>query len=132
MKKTRNKPHKKPRKRNEAKGATPENGGEDRGEASKMINAQEVNGEIQIPDPTMAGSSRSAADGAGAVAARRVGFLTFIRQVRAEMARVTWPTRNETIVTTIMVFIMVTLAALFFLLADQVLSFAVAWILGAR
>ncbi len=47
----------------------------------------------------------------------------FIQQVRAEAAKVTWPTRQETITTTIMVFIMVTLTAIFFLLVDQVLNF---------
>lgn len=62
----------------------------------------------------------------------RVGILAFIRQVRAEMARVSWPTRNETVITTIMVFVLVALAALFFLLADQILSYTLAWILGAR
>jgi preprotein translocase subunit SecE len=49
----------------------------------------------------------------------------FIQQVRAETAKVTWPTRQETITTTIMVFIMVTLTAIFFLLVDQVLNFMV-------
>ncbi len=49
----------------------------------------------------------------------------FIQQVRAETAKVTWPTRKETITTTIMVFIMVTITAIFFLLIDQVLNFMV-------
>jgi len=54
----------------------------------------------------------------------------FTRQVRQELSKVTWPTRKETIITTIMVFIMVTLLAIFFLLVDQVLSWAVQTILG--
>ena len=54
----------------------------------------------------------------------------FIRQVRQETAKVTWPTRKETLVTTMMVFIMVALAAVFFLLVDQVLSAIVGWVLG--
>lgn len=54
----------------------------------------------------------------------------FFQQVRAETAKVTWPTRNETIVTTIMVLIMAVLAALFFFLADQVLSWGVSVVLG--
>jgi len=49
----------------------------------------------------------------------------FIQQVRAETAKVTWPTRQETITTTIMVFIMVTLTAIFFLMVDQVLNFMI-------
>ncbi|HKJ62863.1 MAG TPA: preprotein translocase subunit SecE [Hyphomicrobiales bacterium] len=54
----------------------------------------------------------------------------FLQQVRAETAKITWPTRNETIVTTIMVLIMAVLAALFFFLADQVLSWGVGMLLG--
>lgn len=54
----------------------------------------------------------------------------FIQQVRAETAKVTWPTRNETIVTTIMVVIMAIVASIFFLLADQVLSWGVSLLLG--
>ncbi|MCP4327299.1 MAG: preprotein translocase subunit SecE [Alphaproteobacteria bacterium] len=54
----------------------------------------------------------------------------FVRQVRQEVAKVTWPTRKETGVTTLMVFIMVFLAAVFFFLVDQVLSVGVRIILG--
>lgn len=46
----------------------------------------------------------------------------FIQQVRAETAKVTWPTRRETITTTIMVFIMATITAIFFLLVDKILD----------
>ncbi len=56
---------------------------------------------------------------------RRTSPLQFARQVRSEASKVTWPTRKETAITTVMVFIMVTLASIFFLLADQVLSFGV-------
>ncbi len=54
----------------------------------------------------------------------------FIQEVRQETAKVTWPTRNETWVTTIAVLIMVTLAAIFFMLADQALGWLVGMILG--
>ena len=54
----------------------------------------------------------------------------FVRQVRQEAAKVTWPTRKETGVTTVMVFIMVTLAAIFFFAVDQILSFGVRQVLG--
>ena len=46
----------------------------------------------------------------------------FIQQVRAETAKVTWPTRKETITTTIMVLIMATITAIFFLLVDKILD----------
>jgi preprotein translocase subunit SecE len=48
--------------------------------------------------------------------------FTFMQEVRQEVSKVVWPTRRETTVTTIMVFIMVFLAAIFFLLADQALA----------
>ncbi len=54
----------------------------------------------------------------------------FVRQVRQEVSKVTWPTRKETTVTTMMVFVMVFLLALFFFLVDQVLSWGVKLILG--
>ncbi len=54
----------------------------------------------------------------------------FIQQVRTEAEKVTWPTRKETMVTTAMVFVMVTFAALFFLAADQILSLFVRFLLG--
>jgi len=54
----------------------------------------------------------------------------FIKQVRQEANKVTWPTRKETLVTSAMVFVMVVLAGLFFLVVDQVLSVAVRLLLG--
>ncbi len=53
-----------------------------------------------------------------------------IRQVRQEVSKVTWPTRKETAVTTGMVFVMVTVMAIFFLIVDQILSSSVRAILG--
>ncbi len=49
----------------------------------------------------------------------------FVRQVRAESSKVVWPTRQETITTTIMVMIMMTILALFFLGVDSVFSWVV-------
>ncbi|MDF2097481.1 preprotein translocase subunit SecE [Aquibaculum arenosum] len=54
----------------------------------------------------------------------------YIREVRQEVSKVTWPTRKETMVTTIMVFIMVMLAAIFFFFVDQILSWVVRLIIG--
>lgn len=54
----------------------------------------------------------------------------FVRQVRQEVSKVTWPTRKETTVTTIMVFIMAAVMAIFFLGVDQVLSYVIKLILG--
>ena len=54
--------------------------------------------------------------------------FSFFQEVRAEMAKVTWPTRRETVVTTIVVFILVFLMACFFLVVDQVFRWIVAQI----
>ena len=60
----------------------------------------------------------------------RTSPTEFVRQVRQETAKVTWPSRRELGVSTVMVFIMVFLAAAFFLVVDQVISIAVQFILG--
>ena len=54
----------------------------------------------------------------------------FVREVRAEMARVTWPSRKETLVTTGLVFAMVALAAMFFFLVDQVIGIGIRVLFG--
>jgi preprotein translocase subunit SecE len=54
----------------------------------------------------------------------------FIREVRQEASKVTWPTRKETGITTAMVFIMVVLAALFFFLVDTIVAKLVQLVLG--
>lgn len=47
--------------------------------------------------------------------------LQFIQQVRAEVSKVVWPTRREVMLTTVMVFIMAALTAIFFALVDIVI-----------
>ena len=56
--------------------------------------------------------------------------LQFMREVREEVSKVSWPSRRETIVTTVMVLIMAIAAAIFFMLADQVISKIVKIVLG--
>jgi preprotein translocase subunit SecE len=53
-----------------------------------------------------------------------------MQQVRSETAKVTWPSRRETLISTVMVLIFAALAALFFFAADQVMSWAIELILG--
>ena len=60
----------------------------------------------------------------------RTNAAEFVQQVRQELARVTWPTRKETMVTTAMVFVMVFIAAAFFFVVDQVFSAGVRLIFG--
>ena len=60
----------------------------------------------------------------------KVSPSKFLQEVRAETQKVTWPTRRETMITTLMVFIMSAAAAVFFFLADQVIRYVVTLILG--
>jgi preprotein translocase subunit SecE len=54
----------------------------------------------------------------------------FLQEVRAETEKVTWPSRRETLITTAMVFVMVALASVFFLVADQIIRLGVTFVLG--
>ncbi|ARJ67444.1 preprotein translocase subunit SecE [Magnetospirillum sp. ME-1] len=54
----------------------------------------------------------------------------FFKQVRQEVAKVTWPTRRETTVSTGMVFVMVVIAAVFFLVVDQIFAASVKLLFG--
>lgn len=60
----------------------------------------------------------------------RTNPLQFIQQVRAETAKVVWPSRRETGLTTVMVFIMAVIAATFFFLVDWMLQMGVDVLLG--
>ena len=54
----------------------------------------------------------------------------FVQEVRQEIAKVTWPTRKETIVSTTLVLIIALIAAIFFLIVDGILSWGITLILG--
>ena len=53
----------------------------------------------------------------------RTNPMQFFSQVRAEGRKITWPSRKETWITSVMVLIMVTIAAIFFLVVDYALAF---------
>jgi preprotein translocase subunit SecE len=55
----------------------------------------------------------------------------FVREVRSEMAKVTWPSRKETLVTTGLVLAMAAIATVFFFVADQVIGVGVRALFGA-
>ncbi|NJM82208.1 MAG: preprotein translocase subunit SecE [Tabrizicola sp.] len=57
--------------------------------------------------------------------------LQFIQQVRAEAAKITWPTRREVMLTTIMVFIMAALTSAFFSIVDLIIRSGVTAVVGA-
>jgi preprotein translocase subunit SecE len=58
--------------------------------------------------------------------------LKFAREVRAEVTKVTWPSRKETLVTTGLVFAMAALTSIFFFVVDQVIGLSVRGIFGAH
>jgi preprotein translocase subunit SecE len=62
--------------------------------------------------------------------ASKTNPFTFLQQVRSETSKVTWPTRRETMISTMMVFIMAGLAALFFFAADWLMGWAIRFILN--
>ena len=57
--------------------------------------------------------------------------IQFIQQVRAEISKVVWPTRREVLLTTVMVFIMAALTAVFFALVDLAIRGGLQLVLGA-
>ena len=67
---------------------------------------------------------------AGGKVVKMANPFEFIQEVRQEVAKVTWPSRKEVMITTLMVLVMVFMASLFFLLTDQVLSWLVSQFLG--
>ena len=59
-----------------------------------------------------------------------VNPFQFIQQVRSEASKIVWPTRRETLKTTVMVFVMATIFAIFFFLADQIISWLLQLVLS--
>jgi preprotein translocase subunit SecE len=58
--------------------------------------------------------------------------VKFLQEVRQEVGKVTWPSRQETVISTVMVLVMVALASIFFLLADQIIAWGVQTVLSIR
>jgi preprotein translocase subunit SecE len=56
--------------------------------------------------------------------------VKFLREVRAEVGKVTWPSRKETLITTGLVFALSGLAAIFFFVADQIIGIGVRALFG--
>jgi len=64
------------------------------------------------------------------MASKTTNPFVFLQQVRSETAKVTWPSRRETLISTVMVLAFSFLTALFFFVADQAMAYAVELILG--
>jgi len=60
----------------------------------------------------------------------RPSVMEFLAQVRTEVQKVTWPTRAETLTSTVAVFIMLAMAAVFFMLVDFVLGWVITRIMN--
>jgi len=60
----------------------------------------------------------------------RTNPIQYIQQVRTEVSKVVWPTRREVLLTTVMVFILAALTALFFSLVDLTIQFGLRSVLG--
>ncbi|CTQ32810.1 preprotein translocase subunit SecE [Jannaschia rubra] len=57
--------------------------------------------------------------------------VQFIQQTRSEIAKITWPGRREVVLTTVMVFLLATLAAIFFFLVDLLIRTGLTEVLSA-
>lgn len=55
----------------------------------------------------------------------KTGPIAYFQQVKAEMKKITWPSRQETTISTIAVFVMVFLASLFLYFADQIIAWLI-------
>jgi preprotein translocase subunit SecE len=62
--------------------------------------------------------------------AEKTNPFTFLQQVRAEAAKIVWPSRRETGISTVMVLVMAVLASILFLVADALISRGVAFLIG--
>ncbi|HEY4199979.1 MAG TPA: preprotein translocase subunit SecE [Devosiaceae bacterium] len=62
----------------------------------------------------------------------RTNPITFFQQVRTEVSKVAWPSRNEVLISTVMVLVLVALASIFFLVADYVIAWAIQLLLSIR
>ncbi|WP_429930035.1 preprotein translocase subunit SecE [Agrobacterium vitis] len=62
--------------------------------------------------------------------ASKTNPFTFLQQVRSETSKVTWPSRRETVISTLMVLAMVIFASLFFFAADQVIGWVLSLVLN--
>ncbi|MDD3289023.1 MAG: preprotein translocase subunit SecE [Alphaproteobacteria bacterium] len=62
----------------------------------------------------------------------KINLVNFFNETRQEVAKVTWPTRKETGMTTVMIVIMALVAGVFFLIVDSGVGFVIGKILGMR
>ena len=101
--------------------------------SSKASNpsSQTASLDAEVVDAAPGGKDHKAERGDSQPAKKKsVGPVQFFRQVRAEMQKITWTSRGETMISTIMVLIMVAIMSVFFFSVDQLLRFVVPRILA--
>ena len=76
--------------------------------------------ERRSPKPEVVGSSPSAP---AKLLILMINPLKFLQEVKQETFRITWPTKKETMMGAVMVFALASIAAIFFLILDQILRF---------
>ncbi|TCI00746.1 preprotein translocase subunit SecE [Roseococcus sp. SYP-B2431] len=76
----------------------------------------------------LSGAAKVAQSGIRSLA--KLNPVQFSREVRQEVAKVTWPSRRETLITTGLVLALSSLAAIFFLVTDQLIQLAMRWVFG--
>lgn len=64
------------------------------------------------------------------MASKTTNPFIFLQQVRSETAKVTWPSRRETLISTVMVLVFAVIAMIFFFAADQLMALGIDIILG--
>ncbi|KQZ12322.1 MULTISPECIES: preprotein translocase subunit SecE [unclassified Mesorhizobium] len=64
------------------------------------------------------------------MASKTLNPFVFLQQVRTETAKVTWPSRRETMISTVMVLVFALIAMVFFFSADMIMGFAIEKLLG--
>jgi preprotein translocase subunit SecE len=79
--------------------------------------------------PAAAATVAATAAPAEAAPRRKINLVQFFREVRAEAKKITWTTRKETWITSVMVFLMVIITSIFFAAVDMGLGFSVNQIL---
>ena len=62
--------------------------------------------------------------------ASKTNPVQFLQQVRSEASKITWPSRRETVISTVMVLFMVIFASLFFFAADQLIGWLISFVLN--
>ena len=83
-----------------------------------------------IPVSPASGITRFSPQGQKVMKMAKATPAEFVKQVRQEVSKVSFPTRRETLISSVMVLIMVTLVSLFLLLTDSIVQYVIKHVLG--